>query len=236
MIDRVSFSVPSAGPDSHVTAPRGAYASQSRRSPASLAIAVGLHGAVAALVLLLPGQTFVKDAYKVIWARNIPVTPVPPPPEPKLIEKAKVETPVRTTITDPIIDLDKPADFELPKLPPIIPMDPGEGKTIVEPPLPPPALPKIVDAMPDPRYASQFQPSYPPAKLRLNEEGKVTVRVQIGVDGRVEAVELVSASDNAFWERTRDQAMAKWRFKPATRDGVAVESSRVMTVYFRMTD
>jgi protein TonB len=39
-----------------------------------------------------------------------------------------------------------------------------------------------------------------------------------------------------FLAATRRQALAKWRFKPATLDGVAVESWKEMTVRFVMPD
>jgi protein TonB len=67
-------------------------------------------------------------------------------------------------------------------------------------------------------------------------EGFATVRVLIGTDGRVKQVEAVKASDPAFLDATRKQALAKWRFLPATRDGEAVESWREMTVRFQLPD
>ena len=65
-------------------------------------------------------------------------------------------------------------------------------------------------------------------------EGNVTVRVTIDARGRVTAIELVSASNPIFFEETRRQALRSWRFVPATRDGVAIESSQTMTVRFQL--
>jgi protein TonB len=42
------------------------------------------------------------------------------------------------------------------------------------------------------------------------------------------------ADDPSFLEATRKQALAKWRFLPATRDGQPVESWREMTVRFEL--
>lgn len=97
----------------------------------------------------------------------------------------------------------------------------------VAPPIPIPTFttqPVLVGAQPDPRYAGQLQPPYPPGAMRMGEEGEVSLRVLIGADGRVKAVERIAATNDSFWEATRRQALARWRFKPATRDGVAVES------------
>ena len=56
----------------------------------------------------------------------------------------------------------------------------------------------------------------------------------IGTDGRVKAVELVSTDSPGFFEETKRRALAKWRFKPATRGGVPEESWQVMTVRFEI--
>ena len=72
--------------------------------------------------------------------------------------------------------------------------------------------------------------------IRAEMEGFATVRVLIGTDGRVKQVEAVKASDTAFLDATRKQALSKWRFLPATRDGEPVESWREMTVRFQLPD
>ncbi|WP_260581590.1 energy transducer TonB [Sphingopyxis sp. PET50] len=60
------------------------------------------------------------------------------------------------------------------------------------------------------------------------------VRVLIGTDGRVKQVELVSTDSPGFFEATKRRALAKWRFKPATRGGVPEESWKEMTVRFEI--
>ena len=60
------------------------------------------------------------------------------------------------------------------------------------------------------------------------------VRVLIGTDGRVKAIEQISSDSPGFFEETRRRALAKWRFKPATRGGVPEESWKVMTVHFQI--
>ncbi|MEI9850246.1 MAG: energy transducer TonB [Sphingomonas sp.] len=93
----------------------------------------------------------------------------------------------------------------------------------------------FVAAQQDPRFARDFQPDYPPPEIRSGREGKVTVRVRIGTDGRVKEVQQVQATSAAFFEATRKQALAKWRFKPATRGGVPEESWRTMNLRFELT-
>ena len=115
---------------------------------------------------------------------------------------------------------------------------------IVPQPLPAPTGPAIVpEATPtpalvtlpaeiDPAHRGDLQPAYPPSELRAEREGVVTVRVLVGVDGRVRQVEQVSATSDAFFRATETQALRRWRFRPATRGSVPVEAWRVMTIRF----
>jgi protein TonB len=58
--------------------------------------------------------------------------------------------------------------------------------------------------------------------------------VTIGADGRVATVECLSATTTEFCRATRQQALAKWRFRPATRDGVPVTATKDLTVRFEL--
>jgi protein TonB len=105
---------------------------------------------------------------------------------------------------------------------------PGPGpEIIVDPPKP---LPVRTTAQLAARDAAQ--PPYPRSLQADGIEGVAIVRVLVGTDGRVRAVESVRADDPLFFEATRDQALRKWRFKPATEDGRPIESWREMTVRF----
>jgi len=66
------------------------------------------------------------------------------------------------------------------------------------------------------------RPPYPRISLRLDEEGSVLVRIHVGADGRVGAVEVLESSG---FERLDEAAVAgvrAWRFEPEVRDGKAV--------------
>ncbi len=114
----------------------------------------------------------------------------------------------------------------------------GSGPSIEPalPQLPPIHDPVVSPARINPRYANALQPIYPPGMIRAEREGFATVRVLIGTDGRVKRVEPVNASDPEFLDATRKQAVSKWRFLPATRDGEAIESWREMTVRFQLPE
>lgn len=110
----------------------------------------------------------------------------------------------------------------------------GEG-TITPPKVDPTPAPILTDPVPLASAAREFQPPYPPQLLRTGVEGKAVVRVLIGADGRVKQVAIISADDPLFADATERQALRRWRFKPATRDGVAIETWKQMTVRFQIT-
>jgi periplasmic protein TonB len=208
--------------------------------PVSAGAALLINGGLIA-GLLFAGPEIVRGPDDdTLITRNIPNTPPPPPidPEPpqaRTIDKAPTTPPlsqpeprVPTIPNDPGLNMTR--DPVAPPLDP--PMGPsGAGTGAIDPP----ALPVLVDASIDSRFAGNFQPDYPGSELRQEKEGLVKVRVLIGVDGRIKAVEQLASPTAGFFEATRRHALNKWRFKPATRDGIPVESWKVMTVRFRIT-
>jgi len=177
----------------------------------------------------------------VVEAYNVKDIPPPPPIDPPK-EKPKVEAKTPTqplpTAPDPVVKTDsEPVLRTTPDIPPVQPdiVKPVEvGPPVVVEPAKP--LPPLVGARRDPRYAEAFQPNYPASELRAQRDGRVSVRVLVSADGRVKAVEQVSATSQAFFEATRQQALSKWRFKPATRGGVAEESWMTLSVTFQIKD
>ncbi|MBB3982542.1 protein TonB [Sphingobium fontiphilum] len=210
-----------------------------RRSPVGLAGTIAVHALLLGAFLLLPKEMITRHLPPGIVGYPVPQDPPPPPNSDTPSDPAKPDTRSTTTTVDPIF----PPPFDdsalRPADPPVGPVGDGgsigsgEGTTVR---VPDPPAPVLVEAAIDPRHASAFQPDYPPSMIRLEKEGHVTVRVSIGVDGRVTAVERLSASDDAFWAATERQALRKWRFRPATRDGAPVASTKVLTVRFRLAD
>lgn len=221
---------------------RSGYRSSSSLSPATIGAVLVVHLVLGAAILSMTQFSQVIRDPGILWTRNIPVDkPKPEPAKPRPHPESH-KAPDRTvTLVQPRIDLPKqpPIDIIVPGLTPTtdnFTRGGGTTTTIDTGHLPETATPILVEAKPDRRYADLFQPAYPAAMLRLQMEGKVTVRVSIGPDGRVQDVTLISAPDPAFFEATRRQALSRWRFTPATRDGVPVASEKVMTVTFRITD
>jgi protein TonB len=221
---------PAGGP---ALLPRNSYGSDTGRHPIAALFAVGLPAALVVAVALSPMIIKPKPRTEPGTWTSIPL-PKPTPPEPQPDAKPQVEK-QQTIFTAPESPLppltqDPPVTVVGPYIPPA---GTGTGPTVIpDPPLPP--KPQLVLAKLDPRFAGAFQPDYPANEQRRELEGVAKVRVLIGTDGRVKAVELVSTDSPGFFEETKRRALSKWRFTPATRGGVAEESWQVMTVRFQI--
>lgn len=219
------------------------YGSDQKFSPAAMALTGGIVLLVG-LGLMTTNHVIIKPLLpKIIEVTNIEQPIPPPPPEPE----AKSVTPPRSVVTAPASPVKPLVDTGVPVQPPADKPfeltstggdgpDPGPVVELPKPDIVPPPLPDpvIVRAMRDPRYAAAFQPDYPAAMQRQEKEGRVSLKVLVGTDGRVKAVQILSATDPAFAEATERQARKAWRFKPATRDGVPQEEWFTTNVVFRL--
>ena len=68
----------------------------------------------------------------------------------------------------------------------------------------------------------QVNPRYPTAAMRANQEGWVDVEMTVGADGAVGNVSVVDAQPKHVFDRSAIDAVSKWEFKPATRNGEAM--------------
>ncbi|MBR0553182.1 energy transducer TonB [Stakelama marina] len=169
----------------------------------------------------------------------VPLPTDPPPlPEPKPMPRQARPQPTHEVVApDPLVPTTNvdtpPLDLTkiIPAEPPPPPAGTGDGNSAKAEP-----APVVVGARPDPSRLAQFQPEYPASERRAEREGQVTVRVRIAPDGRVTAVQRVSATSDAFFQATRKRALSMWRFKPETRDGKPVASWYQMSVRFVMQD
>ena len=79
-------------------------------------------------------------------------------------------------------------------------------------------------------------PVYPPRCRRLGIEGTVRVRVLVGERGRpLEVVVGKSSGDPSLDEAALD-AVRRWRFEPARRDGAPIRAWATVPIEFRLVD
>lgn len=218
------------------------YQPTSSRS-AGAGAALLINGAII-LGLLYAGPKIVpREIATVLTGRNIelPRPEITPEPKPTTRERETVRTTPQPHVPDRLVKLPTasppigttPEINPLPIAPPgpVGPLTGGGGVTVD-----PPHKPVLVGASIDPRHADALQPPYPASELRAGTEGNLSARVLIGVDGRVKAIEILRSPSDGLSAATRRHALARWRFKPATRDGIPVESWKVMTLRFQIVE
>lgn len=203
----------------------------------SLTVALALNGAAVAALLFASPEIIATIKDRPLITENIPLKPPPPPEKPQPKVKTRPSTVI--DIPKPFVEHPQPTEIDIVTKPeqPTDLTDLGTGPVdgSVIKPVDPPALPVLIGASVDPRFADALQPPYPSEEKRAEHEGRVVVRVLIGVDGRVKQVARVSATTDSFFRVTERQALSRWRFRPATRDGVPVEAWREMAVRFELS-
>ncbi|WP_394788119.1 energy transducer TonB [Rhodoferax sp.] len=152
-----------------------------------------------------------------------PAPPPPPPaPEKKPIVKTKAPilppTPQPLAIADPTPTPNAPTGATTPQ-PPAPPIAAPVAVSPPAPPAAPPAPPKIVLPSSDADYLRNPPPTYPAMSKRLNEQGKVLVRVFIGVDGLPEKAELKKSSGYERLDKSAMEYIMKCRFVPGKVNG-----------------
>jgi periplasmic protein TonB len=78
-------------------------------------------------------------------------------------------------------------------------------------------------------------PRYPREEARTGVEGRVMLRILVGIDGRPVEVTIDKSSGNRSLDRTaREHVLKTWIFKPAMRDGQAVQAYGLVPIDFTM--
>jgi protein TonB len=114
-----------------------------------------------------------------------------------------------------------------------------------QPPAPAPASPVPPVATPvDPASAiadrsipqpvSSPAPRYPRDAQRRGESGNVLLRVHVGSDGEPTTVDLVQGSGSRSLDRAAVDAVRRWHFAPAIRNGQPVEGVVQVPVTFNL--
>lgn len=212
---------------------RNSYNPGAGHRPVAAALAIGLPAALVVAVILSPMVVEKAPTYKPMIGTLITLPKPPPPPDPVQDKVPQPQQQQQATAFDRLL-LTPPLTDNRADAGPLL-FDPpiaDPGPSLAPPADPPP--PKLVLAQLDSRFAGAFQPDYPASEQRREVEGVVRVRVLIGADGRVKVVELISSDSPGFFAATKQRALSKWRFKPATRGGVAEESWKEMVVRFQL--
>lgn len=210
--------------------PEAGFFEQKSGSPTGFALVVAAHLAALGALALAKGPEFIRELNPPLVITPIdlpvepppadPVEPRPQPQQPSTMTVAPTPTPVPTPF---------PSAQPTPFPPPQPQSQPGPERYAEARVELPPLVRREAELL-----GRDLQPPYPTTEQRAQRGGVVRIRVTIGADGRVSAVERVSATSDAFWRATERQALSRWRFRPATVDGRPVETTKVITVTFRI--
>lgn len=149
------------------------------------------------------------------------INPMPPDkpkqPEPPRTKPHPVELPKPLMAKAPVV---LPDEAVAPPPAPDEPVVPQPATVLVAPSLPP--QPVALANELSVSCPERSPPDYPAASVRLNEQGRVVLRVELGSDGRISGVSFVSHSGYARLDEAALNAVKTWRCKPAIRGGIAV--------------
>ncbi|KAB2921060.1 MAG: energy transducer TonB, partial [Dechloromonas sp.] len=109
------------------------------------------------------------------------------------------------------------------------------AQPVEAPPAPPaPAAPAVSQARFDADYLRNPPPPYPPLSRRMGEEGKVILRVSVNPQGTADAVEVRTSSGSTRLDESALKTVRNWRFIPAKRGEVAVQSWVLVPIIFKL--
>lgn len=85
-----------------------------------------------------------------------------------------------------------------------------------------------------PSYAAGNDPVYPPQARSHGWEGDVWLRLRIAADGSVNQIAIERTSLHAELDQAAVVAVKRWKFYPASRNGIAVEETVLLPLTFRL--
>ena len=205
--------------------------SSGRRS-GLLGIVIGVHAG--ALLLALAAKTVAPQIMEMpLIVDLLPAPQIEAPPEAKPLPMAKPEPVVRkpqpqAKTPAPVLETTAsaaPADNA-----PVAPPQVAEPT----PPAPAPTAPAISQARFDADYLRNPPPPYPPLSRRMGEEGKVILRVSVTPQGTADSVEVRTSSGSGRLDDAALRTVRNWRFIPAKRGDVAVQSFVLVPIIFKL--
>ncbi len=92
----------------------------------------------------------------------------------------------------------------------------------------------ISDVDEKPQLVLKKAPTYPNGAKDLGLTGNVVLQIQIGSDGWVSKVDVVSSEPEGIFEKAAVDAVSKWKFKPASVGGEMVATSVKIPLKFEL--
>ncbi len=166
-------------------------------------------GLAATLIQKLPEELKVAVEQEKI----IPKPPPPPPPQ--------VDIPPPPVAPPPEINI----QMDVPQQSTI---------TVTNKPPPPPVVHQAVSTPVSIGRPHTCQQNYPEVSVRLNEEGTTTLSFHVMTDGSVSNVSVAKSSGSDRLDNAAVSCAQRWRYKPATQDGNAMETPWQANVQWKL--
>jgi protein TonB len=150
-----------------------------------------------------------------------PAADTPPPPPPQVVAPKPI---VQTPVPEPVI-----ATTPVPM--PVTPQP--VAVTAPAPPVPVAVAPSVVRASDlGTRMVAGKPPRYPIESRRKHEEGTVVLALTLGVDGRVESINVSRSSGFARLDDAARDAVKGWRWEPTMVNGTPARVMGVVEIPF----
>jgi protein TonB len=85
-----------------------------------------------------------------------------------------------------------------------------------------------------PVLVRNVNPRYPTAAVRSNQEGWVEVSFTITPEGNVDDVKVIDAEPRHVFDRAAVEAVSRWKYDPATKDGTPVATQDKRRIVFKL--
>lgn len=106
------------------------------------------------------------------------------------------------------------------------------------PPAPPAPPPPPADIAPSENisYRKMRPPKYPPQAVRQRQQGKVLLKVLVGLDGTPEEVTVEKSSGSRLLDQAAIDAVKTWKFNPGSKGGQPSRGYALVPIEFNLSE
>lgn len=153
----------------------------------------------------------------------------PEQPKAKPLPVTKPQPVISKTSPKPHSPLLEASNTSVPALAPEASAPTKQSSTVAAP-----ATESISQPRFDADYLRNPAPPYPPLSRRMGEEGKVVLRVSVSPQGSAESVEIKTSSGSNRLDESAAKTVRTWRFIPAKRGEIAIQSWVLVPIIFKL--
>ncbi len=153
----------------------------------------------------------------------------PEQPKAKPLPVAKPQPVLRNTTPKPHSPILEASNTTVPSVAPEASEPTKQPATVAAP-----ATETVSQARFDADYLKNPAPPYPPLSRRMGEEGKVVLRVSVSPQGNADSVEIKTSSGSNRLDESAAKTVRTWRFVPAKRGEIAIQSWVLVPIIFKL--